>query len=62
MLSSIKKEVVTVTILFVVIMSIIVYNMTTDFMIYDFIYMSMFVSFYIRYLKIKKKQKDYIEM
>ena len=62
MLSNIKKEVVVVTILFVVVTSIILYSMTKNFMIYDLIYIIMFTSFYIRYLKLKKKQKDYIEM
>lgn len=62
MLSNIKKEVVVVTILFVVVTSIILYSMTKKITIYDLIYMLMFTRFYVSYLKLKKKQKDYIEV
>ena len=62
MLSTIKKEVLVVSILFVVVISFIVFSMTKEFMVYDLIYMLTFTSFYIRYLKLKKKQKDYIDM
>lgn len=62
MLSNIKKEVVVVTILFVVVTSIILYSMTKKITIYDLIYMIMFTRFYVSYLKLKKKQKDYIEI
>ena len=62
MFNNIKKEVTIVTILFVVVTGIMLYSMKKDFVIYDFIYIITFTSFYVRYLKLKKKQKDYIDM
>lgn len=60
MQNNIKKEILVVTILFVAVICIMSYSMIKKFEIYDFIYSVMFISFYVRYLKLKKKQKDYI--
>lgn len=62
MFNNIKKEVFFATILFVVVTSFMIYSMTKDFVIYDLIYISTFTLFYLRYLKIKKKQKDYMNL
>lgn len=60
MQNNIKKEILVVTILFVAVICIMSYSMIKKFEIYDFIYSVMFICFYVRYLKLKKKQKDYI--
>ncbi|MEG0825866.1 MAG: hypothetical protein RR404_00155 [Bacilli bacterium] len=62
MCDSIRKEVVVATILFVVVSGIIIYNLFKVFNIYDLIYLILSSIFYFRYLIIKKKQKDYIDM
>ena len=62
MFDNIKKEVLIATSLFVVVTSIMIYSMIKEFVIYDFIYMISFTIFYVRYLKLKKRQKDYIDM
>ena len=60
MYENIKREVVVATILYVVVLGILILSLVKEFNIYDFGYLIVFTSFYIRYLKIKKKQKDYI--
>lgn len=62
MYENIKKEVVVATILYVVVLCFLVYGLVNVFNLYDFGYLIALTGFYIKYLVIKKKQKDYIEM
>lgn len=61
MLNTIKKEMTVVTVLFIVVIGIMFYNITSDFVFYDFVYMIVLSEFYVRYIKLKKKQKEYID-
>lgn len=61
MLNTIKKEMIVVTVLFIVVIGIMFYNITSDFVFYDFVYMIVLSEFYVRYIKLKKRQKEYID-
>lgn len=60
MYENIKKEVVVATLIYVVVLCFLIYSLKNLFNVYDLGYLIVFTGFYIRYLKIKKKQKDYI--
>lgn len=62
MCTSIIKEVVCATVLYVVVLGIILYNLVRVFNIYDFIYCLILSNAYFKYLLLKKKQRDYIKL
>ena len=59
MLDETKKEIVAVSIMWFLIGCIVLYNLIYDFEVYDLIYMTVFIGFYIKYIMIKKKDIDY---
>lgn len=60
MTTSTKKQFIVVTVLFIVVSSIIAYSILKNFNIYDFSYFIFLIVFYIRYIKLKLENKNYI--
>ena len=57
-----KKQFVIVTVLFIVVSSVIAYSILKKFNIYDFSYLIFLIVFYIRYIKLKLENRNYIDL
>lgn len=60
MLNTIKKEILVATFLLLFVVGIMLYSFILDLSVYDFVYIIAFSLFYVKYIKIKMKQKQCI--
>lgn len=60
MLNTINKEILVATLLLLFVIGIMLYSFCFEFMVYDFVYIIVFILFYIKYIRLKIKQKQCI--